>query len=66
MTTDHPSSLWTTEQLCDFLNVPRSTVYRWRTHGEGPPAYRVGRGLRFDPDDVQAWLEDQAGERQPA
>jgi hypothetical protein len=28
--------------LAAYLSVPVSTVYDWRTHGNGPMAYRFG------------------------
>ncbi|MFN2615119.1 MAG: helix-turn-helix transcriptional regulator [Actinomycetota bacterium] len=54
--------LWTTEELARFLGVPVATVYMWRTKGQGPPAFRVGRYLRFRLSDVTAWLERQGDE----
>jgi excisionase family DNA binding protein len=53
-------SLLSTEQLARFLGVPVKTIYQWRYRGEGPPAYRVGRHLRFRWPDVRAWLEERA------
>jgi hypothetical protein len=38
-----------------FLGVPVTTPYQWR-RGVGPPSRRVGRHLRYDPDDVRAWF----------
>jgi excisionase family DNA binding protein len=42
--------------LARFLGVPVNTIYKWRTSGEGPPAYRVGKHLRFDERQVHEWL----------
>jgi hypothetical protein len=52
--------LWTVEETSAWLRVPVATLYQWRTRHLGPPAYRVGRHLRYDPADVRAWLDDQA------
>jgi excisionase family DNA binding protein len=44
-----PADAWRLEPLLDvaelaaYLGVPVSTVYDWRTQGEGPAAYRFGR-----------------------
>ncbi|GHF03044.1 hypothetical protein GCM10018772_29820 [Streptomyces fumanus] len=35
------------------------TVYQWRRKGTGPRGFRIGQHLRFDPDDVRAWVESQ-------
>jgi predicted DNA-binding transcriptional regulator AlpA len=41
--------------------VPVSTIYHWRGRGEGPPALKVGKRLRFRADDVLKWLDDREG-----
>lgn len=51
--------LLTLTEVADWLRVPKATVYEWRRYGRGPKAYRVGRGLRFRPDDVLAWLDSR-------
>lgn len=53
-------SLWTVEEVAEFLRLPSvATLYRWRTMGTGPAAFRVGRYLRYDPETVRAWLRAQ-------
>ena len=47
-------------QLAEYLGVPPSSVYYWRTQGKGPPGFQVGKALRFRVDDVDAWLQEQA------
>ncbi|WP_084647098.1 helix-turn-helix domain-containing protein [Parafrankia discariae] len=49
--------LWTVRDLADYLGVPVNTIYKWRSMGEGPPAYKVGRYIRFDRREVDEWLE---------
>lgn len=51
------SQLLSVEQLAELLQVPLSTIYQWRHRGVGPKPIRVGRYLRFDPEDVARWLE---------
>ncbi len=48
--------LLTTEQVAHYLQVPVATLHQWRHRGEGPPAYKVGRHLRWRLADVDAWL----------
>ena len=48
------------EQVADYLGVPVKTLYQWRYKGFGPRGLRVGRYLRYRPEDVEAWL-DQLG-----
>lgn len=48
-------------QLADYLDVPVSTIHFWRGKGEGPPALKVGRRLRWRVEDVIRWLEEREG-----
>jgi excisionase family DNA binding protein len=50
--------LLTTRELAELLQLPLQTIYRWRVEGSGPPGYRVGRHIRYDPSDVVAWLHE--------
>jgi predicted DNA-binding transcriptional regulator AlpA len=52
--------LWTIDDVSAFLRVPTATIYQWRHHRVGPPAFKVGRHLRYDPDAVRSWLTCQA------
>ncbi len=47
------------QTLCEMLGVPRSTLYGWRQTGDGPPAIKVGRLLRYDPEDLERWLDER-------
>lgn len=51
-----PPDLLTVEELCRWLKVPKATVYDW-THTGVIPHYKVGRLVRFDPHEIEAWLE---------
>lgn len=52
--------LWTPEEVSAYLGgVPVSTLYQWRYKGIGPRSRRVGRHLRYRPEDVRAWVDEQ-------
>ena len=53
--------LWTAEQTAAYLQIPKATLYQWRYLGIGPKAGRVGRHLRYDPEDVKSWFRNQQG-----
>ena len=57
----------TLEELAAYLAVPVKTVYAWRYRDAGPPGLKVGRFVRFRPEDVEAWLasrtSDHLGDR---
>ncbi len=54
--------LLTTDELAEYLGVPRATIYRWRYDGTGPKAYRIGRHLRYRRADVEAFIESHIAE----
>jgi excisionase family DNA binding protein len=51
--------LWSITQVSEFLNVPIGTLYQWRHKGYGPPAWRLGRLLRYDAAAVRRWLVEE-------
>ena len=57
MTTQLVAPLWTVHDVSEFLQVPVQTLYSWRSQGSGPPARRVGKYLRYRPDDVIRWVD---------
>ncbi len=52
--------LWTVEDVANFLGVPVTTLYDWRTRKYGPPAKRVGKYLRYRAEDVRKWFDSLA------
>ena len=47
------------QQLAAYLDVPVKTLYAWRYRREGPPAFRVGRHLRYRRNDIQRWIQQR-------
>lgn len=45
--------------LSEYLGVPQGTLYQWRTKGYGPQGRRVGKYVRYRPEDVDAWIDGQ-------
>ncbi len=54
------ASLLTVSDLSRTLGVPEQTIYVWRSRGTGPRGIRIGRHLRFRPEDVEQWLDERA------
>jgi predicted site-specific integrase-resolvase len=48
--------LWSAADTAHFLGVPIKTLYQWKWLGQGPPVRKVGRHLRYDPDEVRRWF----------
>lgn len=53
--------LATAQEVAEYLGVPVATVYNWKYRGNGPKLIKVGRHLRARWEDVDAYLEQQAG-----
>ncbi len=50
--------LWGVQDVAGYLGVPIKTLYQWRQHNYGPKSRRVGRYVRYDPDDVINWFHE--------
>jgi hypothetical protein len=50
--------LWSIKDVGQFLGVPVATIYQWRVRGEGPPATKLGKHLRYEPGVVRAWVSE--------
>ncbi|WP_405787296.1 helix-turn-helix domain-containing protein [Streptomyces sp. NBC_01367] len=55
-----PDRYLTPEDLASMFVVPIETIYGWRKKRTGPPGFRVGRHIRYDPAAVRAWTREQA------
>ncbi len=56
---DHPERYLGPTEVAQLLGVPVETIYQWRYKRTGPPSFRVGRHLRFDPRALRRWIEEQ-------
>ncbi|HZJ03050.1 MAG TPA: helix-turn-helix domain-containing protein [Thermoleophilia bacterium] len=50
---------WTDREAAHFLGVGLQTLRNWRVRGYGPPFVKAGRAVRYRPDDVRDWQEQQ-------
>ena len=53
------SKLWSIRDLAEFLGIPVNTLYQWRSKGYGPQGRRIGKYVRYRPEDVETWVEQQ-------
>ncbi|MCA1188565.1 helix-turn-helix domain-containing protein [Saccharopolyspora sp. 6T] len=53
-----PDELWTVDQVSDYLDTPKATLYRWHHQRTGPRPFKIGRTLRYDPRDVWEWMQE--------
>lgn len=50
-------ALWTVKDLSAYLRIPVQTIYQWRTRGYGPAGHRMGKHVRYVPDEVREWVK---------
>lgn len=53
--------LLTVDELAEFLQVPKATIYGWRHKGDGPPGVKIGRYVRFRRGAVEDWIREREG-----
>lgn len=69
--THTPAQLWNLEPLLsisevsDYLGIPVSTLYDWRTRDLGPRAHRIGKHLKYAVSDVRDWVAEQRDREPP-
>ncbi|MEV7500610.1 helix-turn-helix domain-containing protein [Streptomyces sp. NPDC093018] len=51
-----PDRYLTPDDIADMFGVPLETVYQWRRKHTGPPGFRIGKHVRYDPADVRAYV----------
>jgi excisionase family DNA binding protein len=51
------SELLTAEQVATLTGLSIETLAQWRSRRRGIPYLKVGRMVRYDPADVQTYLE---------
>ncbi|MFI1826915.1 helix-turn-helix domain-containing protein [Streptomyces sp. NPDC020412] len=54
-----PDRYLTPEDIAALFGVPLETVYQWRKKRCGPPGFRVGKHVRYDPATVHTWVSKQ-------
>lgn len=57
------TGLLTIQELAARLTVSVGCIRAWRLRGDGPPAIRVGTALRWDPREVDEWLDSRRESR---
>jgi predicted DNA-binding transcriptional regulator AlpA len=46
-------------ELAIYLGVARHSLYEWRVKGTGPPWFRLGKKIKYRPEDVEDWIAEQ-------
>ncbi|MFE0272021.1 helix-turn-helix domain-containing protein [Streptomyces sp. NPDC058992] len=61
-----PDRYLTPGDIAEMFEVPLETVYQWRKKRTGPPGFRAGKHLRYDPASVRTWVNEQMAADQAA
>lgn len=48
-----------TDEVAEATGIPAGTLRYMRHCNTGPRSYTLGRSVRYDPQDVQQWIEAQ-------
>lgn len=56
MSDSHRKKLDTAE-AANYLSLGKSTLEKFRIVGGGPKVIKIGKRVIYDPDDLDAWLE---------
>ncbi|MFD0229048.1 helix-turn-helix transcriptional regulator [Streptomyces hirsutus] len=54
-----PDRYLTPDDIAEIFEVPLETVYQWRKKCTGPPGFRIGKYVRYDPADVRAYVDQR-------
>ncbi|MCX5260391.1 helix-turn-helix domain-containing protein [Streptomyces canus] len=54
-----PDRYLTADDIAVIFKVPKETVYQWRKKRIGPPGFRIGKYIRYDPADVRAYVNQR-------
>ena len=44
------------DEVSDLTGLSRSSLAKKRSDGSGPPFFKIGRAVKYDPADVETWL----------
>ncbi|PVE10705.1 helix-turn-helix transcriptional regulator [Streptomyces scopuliridis] len=61
-----PDRYLTPDDIAAMFGVPLETVYQWRKKRTGPPGFRIGKHVRYDPAAVRVWVSDRMNETEAA
>jgi hypothetical protein len=50
---------WDTARAAQYLGMPERTLERWRVDDYGPPYARWGKRVKYCPDLVREWAQQQ-------
>ncbi|MBL1117121.1 helix-turn-helix domain-containing protein [Streptomyces sp. 110] len=61
-----PDRYLTPDDIAEMFEVSKETVYAWRKKRIGPPGFRVGKHVRYDPAAVKRWQDTRTAAEEAA
>ncbi|MFJ2890308.1 helix-turn-helix transcriptional regulator [Streptomyces sp. NPDC087305] len=61
-----PDRYLTPDDIATMFKVPKETVYQWRKKHTGPPGFRIGKHVRYDPAVVHAYIAQRMADDRTA
>ena len=61
-----PDRYLTADDIAVIFEVPKETVYQWRRKHTGPPGFRIGKYIRYDPAAVHAYVTERMADDRTA
>lgn len=55
--TETPPELLTTPEAANILRLKPGTLSKWRWSGDGPTFIKIGAAVRYEPADIQDFIE---------
>ncbi|MER5915903.1 helix-turn-helix domain-containing protein [Streptomyces sp. NPDC001982] len=61
-----PDRYLTPDDIAAIFEVSKETVYQWRKKRIGPPGFRIGKHVRYDPADVRTYVAQRKNNERDA
>lgn len=45
------------DEVEEIFNIPATTLEKWRSKKIGPPYHKLGKHIRYKPQDVEKWID---------
>jgi excisionase family DNA binding protein len=59
MTLNSLPNLLTTDEVAEYLGVPKRTLEQWRVKKEGPPHMKLGKHARYTEPGLLRWITEK-------
>lgn len=54
-----PRTMVPLAEMCGRLGISAKTAREWAAENYGPPAYYIGRAIKYRPEEIEHWINGQ-------